>query len=1155
MRARLAALVLGPTLALFGAGEASAAAVCSNAPGANDRIECLVAMDVTQDIDIDAANLAITTTGSFHRGVHAFHRGMGGIDIDLNDGSVTTREDSAEGVRAQHSGSGAVSISTRNLSVKTGGAGKGQSSPGVFGFHTGASGGIDVDLTGGSVTTRGSFAIGVSGHFRGAGDMSITLRNAAVETAGLQSSGVFGTFSSRTTSVGDLSVKVEGGSVTTAGGRSYGVWGSHFGSGRVGVGVRNAAVRTTGALAYGVWGYHLGTGEIDLDLTGGSVATTGANAHGVLGYHTGGAGGIDADLTGVSVSTEGLSVRGVFALGLGLGSVLTTTDAETKVEAPFAVGVEARLTNAANASGRVLVANGGAVEARDAGVLAWARRASGSTFGEGTRTADDASRTETMVHVTSSGDVTVGPGVTDAFIRSRIAGSDETISTGEGAVLDAITAGDSDALDAALAALPASYGADYVAEARNLLRKRGYAPTAASALAHLAAAEILRIPRAGIRALALSHFAVADHVRRGDRDPAILAIQAASRTTEQRAALAEQEKLSDVERRVLETALTGGDLEAALAALPAAYADDWKDALREMAAGYNEGDVRVDVTGGTIASEGDGVHARYALAHDRNGAIYVNVSEGAEVAGGAAGIYVSGAGPGRLGKDDPVGEALGLEADEENLRRQFVAVHGRVRGGTDAGVHLGGGGTLLVGRAGEVLAGSSGRAILVNDPGRAIIVIHGLVRGGAGGEAAVHLTGGGSVTIGLAGRVEANGAERAIRGDDAAVTVDIHAPGLDDEGISQAANRVKGAIGGEGLPPSSVRYVAVQDGTPTGETKPAEFDEDGALLAPDLPETPMEPEEPPTPPTFDCAVAGGDRRCELYEALPSLLLAMSRMPAFAKRASAPHGANGVWARVEAARGEWTAEGADSPAMGENLAYDYDLAGGRAGFNVESAYGQFGFSIHILRGEADMKDVGEIALNGAGIGASAAWTFEDFHLDVSGQATWLDAEIDSGVRGKLEKEANGVGFALGAEIGGRMPLEDGLLLAPRAGLTWTAANLGDFTDSVGVAAPTKVSVEDARSVKALMGVTLDAPMKNGGRLFGTLDFARELADETAVKVGDAKLNTDARSTTARLGAGGAFALSGGASLRASAWWQTSGSDSIEYGGGLTFSVRF
>ena len=389
-----------------------------------------------------------------------------------------------------------------------------------------------------------------------------------------------------------------------------------------------------------------------------------------------------------------------------------TTGAMAEVESPFFTGMEARLANDANAAGRLLVTQGGMVRARVAGVVAWAARSSGHTFGDGAQTANDAARTEPMIHVTSSGAVTIGRSVMDAFIRGRIAGADETLSAAENTVLSAVTAGDSDALNTALDALPDAYDDEYKARARNLLDKRGAAaPTSATALAHQAAEEILGLARAGVRAMALSHTALADHVRNGDRDPTILSTPEATRTEEQQATLAEQEKLSADERTVLEAALTGGDLEAALDALPAAYTDTWKDGVRQRAASYNAGDIQVDVTGGSIVAEGNGVEALYAIPHDRNGGIVVSVAEDARVTGGGKGIYVRSAGETTAG-----------------VRNQTVTVDGAAMGGTGAGVHLVGGGTVTVDANGEVGA-TSGVGILADGSGDLTATVSGTVTG------------------------------------------------------------------------------------------------------------------------------------------------------------------------------------------------------------------------------------------------------------------------------------------------------------------------------------------------------------------------------------------------------------------------------------------
>ena len=169
--------------------------------------------------------------------------------------------------------------------------------------------------------------------------------------------------------------------------------------------------------------------------------------------------------------------------------------------------------------------------------------------------------------------------------------------------------------------------------------------------------------------------------------------------------------LSAAERTALEAALTGRGLETALAALPAAYTDAWKDTLRAHAASYNAGDIQVDVTGGTIVSDRDGVDARYALTHNRNGAIAVNVAAGATVSGGRHGIQVSGAG-----------------LDDDGMRDQTVTVNGAVMGGTGAGIHLGRGGTVTVGKTGRIGA-ASGDGILSDGAGDLSVSVAGVVEG------------------------------------------------------------------------------------------------------------------------------------------------------------------------------------------------------------------------------------------------------------------------------------------------------------------------------------------------------------------------------------------------------------------------------------------
>ena len=458
---------------------------------------------------------------------------------------------------------------------------------------------------------------------------------------------------------------------------------------------------------------------------------------------------------------------------VGRGSIAVTIGAEARVEAPFSVGVRGMMGNPKVGTGRIVVEHAGEmIEARDAGVFAWAARWSGSTFGDGYEaTTDDAARTEPMIHVTSSGDIRAGSDVMDDFIRAVVAGADETLSMAEQRVLDAIVEdGDPDAqetaLDTALDALPASYTDDYKAEARALLASRTWAPDTDFERSDAEADRILGLPAAGIRALVHSHNRIAEHVKDGDVDSTLDRFWPPL-TEQEQATLDAQRAFTDPEREILRAVLAGGEgLESLLDALPADYTDEWKDETRRLALLYNEGDVRVDVTGGTIVSEGHGIDARYTVRHERNGAIEVSVAEGATVTGALAGIYVEGAGLGDMPMDWRTTLKLEEDADVTGLRQQYVTVHGTVTGGSDAAVHLVGGGMLHVGRTGKVLAGSSGNGVLVNDPGVAHVHIQGEVKGAEGGAAAVHLTGGGSVRVGETGKVLANGAVAAIRADD-----------------------------------------------------------------------------------------------------------------------------------------------------------------------------------------------------------------------------------------------------------------------------------------------------------------------------------------------------------------------------------------------------
>ncbi len=642
--------------------------------------------------------------------------------------------------------------------------------------------------------------------------------------------------------------------------------------------------------------------------------------------------------------------------------------------------------------------------------------------------------------------------------------------------------------------------------------------------------------------------------------------------------------LSDKEKAVLRAVATDNSdgLTAALDDADAGFSQDYKNAVNALLDRYNVGNIRVAVNGGSITSRGDGIRAYYATPNDMNGAISVTIADGATVTGGEAGIWVANAG------------STGTGA--ARILKQTVEVNGTVTGGTDAAVHIAGGGMVTVGATGEVHAGTSGRAILVNDPGRAIILIHGLVRGSvpqAGDDrphAAVHLTGGGSVTVGPKGQVEANGATLAIRGDGAPTQVTVFqdpdfADGeglLTQRGAGHAARRL-GTVGGDNITEDGraqgTRNVVVvriaettPDGDPTGYYLPAPLNETSGVVEPER--HPDYEKLVPCPAgqelqNDECVSEenGGDRprlpfacdmsndllkRCSLYEALPSVLLAMNELPTYGERMAAARNGNGGWARIDGAGGEWKAKSSTQP----NMAFDYRRYGVQAGVDfVVGRDGRFGVSVRGLQGSAEMAGSGgEIELSGVGAGAhGTAFLGGGIHVDAQAMATWYDVKLTS--EKFLKDGAKGLGLALGVEAGRRTDVGSRLTVTPAVGLAWSEASLS-FTDRIGNRGA-KVSVEDAQSLMGRAGIRVETRTENGPRLFGSIEATREFSDERTAKVSNVALKTtEAQKTGVRLGIGGEHSWGDGRyALRAAAGYAARGSGNGEFDGAVSFAYYF
>ena len=990
--------------------------------------------------------------------------------------------------------------------------------------------------------------------------------------------------------VGDIRIAMNAGSIDSRGDGIRAYYATpHDDNGGISVSVAEGA-SVTADLA----GIHVANASGDVTVTSGGTVLGMAEPGIYAANKAGAAGDVTVNVTGGEVRSTGRNEPAVWAWNRGTGDVTVTIDAEATAISKHAAGIFALLGGAGG--NRLEVTQGGTVMGRT-GVYALA--AHGTTAETVTpRAADD----QPLIDVTWTGafshgtEADVAPddngrfgartaGEAIAFDRESAAG--KAVEEAKTVRWDAPAGIEAQAMSWRAVAETVAAGDDPGMLADDAARAMAFDTTSTDADLKAKSDALVRQVKAMldndeivVEAGSVLAAFIADMDTDGDEEytEEELAAYLARDDDDVRAGLQALMALglSEAEKKVLKAVAAGDSagLATALDAADAGFTDAYKTAVRALLDHYNVGDVRIAMTAGSIDSRGDGIRAYYATPHDKNGGISVTVAEGASVTGARAGVYVANAGEGLMLEkkythrytegDDPderVAVTRGEGADEVPLLDQLVTVAGTVTGGTDAAIHLSGGGAVIVEKDGSVLAGSSGVAILVNDPGPALIYIDGEVRGGVGGAAAVHLTGGGDVVIDLNGNVDPNGAANAIQGggpDGPKVDIIWVIASQDKADVDAAHERVKGPLDGVGVE----TYREDRDGEPTGYTDEVRRNPDGTADTSRF--DPEDDESGGGGMTLKCEGAG-DQRCRLYEALPSMLLAMNALPSWAERSSAARGANGVWGRVEAARGKWrakksTMETIETPAG--KLAYDHRWTAGHAGVDFHAGEsGRVGLSVHALGGKAEMSGVGEVELNALGGGLSATSLVGDLYVDAQAALTLYDVDVESYRHGKLKKAASGVGYALGVEAGRRMPVGE-TFVTPRAGLSWSQVDFADFADDYegfgdGPRARVK-SVDDARSLKGRLGVMVETEAGMGaasGRLYGSLDVEQELSDETEVKVGGQVLKTEVRPTSVHLGAGGEFDVGESVVVRATAGYRTSGSGTSGYGGGLEVRVRF
>ena len=909
------------------------------------------------------------------------------------------------------------------------------------------------------------------------------------------------------------------------------------------------------------------------------------------------AGEVRVAVTGGSVTAEDRSKPAVSARQHGTGDVVVRVSSGAALTSTDDAGVYARIDHADNAAGRIVVTQSGAVLG-GAGVRAEVLRASatGETRAAASRPLIDVTWTGTFSHGTTAAAggaggarfAASGSGGGSAAHRPIAAHEEGPRAETERATRYGTAAGiEAHAMDWRAAAKEVAKGddpgaiADAAAQAA-LFDAGADAATKARAAAVLATFRAQLATSPGAIPDAGTVDANGDDTHTDEEITAYLKVDDPARRGFLREILAEH--LSEGETAVLRAVVTDTGLDAALAGVPGA-SDDWKAAVRALLENRNVGDIRIAMNGGSIASRGDGIRAYYATPNAMNGAISVTIAAGSTVSGGMAGVYVANAGE--------------MGSGAERILKQTVTVNGMVTGGSDAAVHLVGGGTLTVGETGKVHAGSSGVAILVNDPGRSEIVINGEVKGGMGGDAAVRLSGGGTVTIGVNGRVEANGATNAIQADsgrseieinglvsgssggDAAVRlsggtvtigvngrvdangatnaiqaddtggavvslkVEVAAPSLTpyrDEG-DPAQERLTGKV--VGAVDNKVLVLSTGMDGRTGKVTTVTLASDGTLDLSEFEERKREETD-----TIDCVVSE-NRRCRLYNALPSALLSMNGLPSYGERMAAARSAGGGWAWVESAAGKWKAARSTKDA---NVSYSRSRTGVRAGVDMAVGEdGRVGLSAHGLTGSAKMSgNGGKVGMTGVGLGANATTQSADgFYFDAQLAVTQYRTKLTSRTGATLKSGVKGTGYALALETGQSMAMGGDVSVTPRAGLAWSRVSLGKFMDMDDIA----VAMKNAGSFTGSVGLGVESAPAGGPVLFGTLDVVQEFTKRTETRLPGTVLKSTAPGTSLRIGLGAAADLGDGAALRGSVGYETAGGGTNEFAGGLSLTASF
>lgn len=240
---------------------------------------------------------------------------------------------------------------------------------------------------------------------------------------------------------------------------------------------------------------------------------------------------------------------------------------------------------------------------------------------------------------------------------------------------------------------------------------------------------------------------------------------------------------------------------------------------------------------------------------------------------------------------------------------------------------------------------------------------------------------------------------------------------------------------------------------------------------------------------------------------------------------------GIWGQIEGGYGEFEPETSTT-------ATDYDASIWRlkAGVDTvlsEGANGQLigGAAVHFGTASSDVSSIfgnGAIDATGYGVSGSLTWYGNTgFYADAQAQVTGYDSDLFSDTAGIGLVEGNdGVGYALGVELGQRIPIAPEWAITPQAQLAWSSVEFDDFTDAFGA----EVSLDSGDSLIGRLGLAVDRQTEwqdadgatSRTHVYGVGNLYYDFEDGTSVDVAGTPVDSEGDALWGGLGLGGTYA---------------------------------